>query len=213
MFKILFSDQGFCDILVTDNGPSSVSQEFETFLRYCSIKHITSSPMYPQSNGFAASIVKVIKNRITTYFDTNEDPNWTLLAYRSTPLSASLPSPAQMLHSRPLCTNLPSLIPTAKNDYITDTQHIRQQSYTQSSNPSLPQLQHGQSVNMYNHITNTWQPATITNVLPTRRSAIISTYNGGSYRRNRRDIRVVPPMTPPRVTTLHTFTRHTSKPH
>ena len=28
VFKTLFADHGFCDILVTDNGPSYVSQEF-----------------------------------------------------------------------------------------------------------------------------------------------------------------------------------------
>ena len=207
VFKTLFADHGFCDILVTDNGPSYVSQEFETFLRDCSIKHITSSPMYPQSNGFAESMVKVMKNLITKSFEANEDPNWALLAYRATPLSASLPSPAQMLHGRPLRTNLPSPRPTAQNDDITDAQHNRQQSYTQLSKPSLPQLQHGQSVTMYNHNTHTWQPATITNVLPTPRSYMLSTDNGGSYRINRRDIRVVPPMTPPRVTTPSTPSR------
>ena len=86
VFKTLFADHGFCDMLVTDNGPSYVSQEFETFLRDCSIKHITSSPMYPQSNGFAESMVKVMKNLITKSFEANEDPNWALLAYRATPL-------------------------------------------------------------------------------------------------------------------------------
>ena len=60
---------------------------------------------------------------------------------------------------------------------------------------------------MYNHNTHTWQPATITNVIPTPRFHMLSTYNGGSYRRNRRDIRVVPPMTRPRVTTPSTPSR------
>ena len=168
----LFADHGFCDILVTDNGPAYVSQEFETFLRDCSIKHVTSSPIYPQSNGFAESMVKVMKNLITKSFEANEDPNWALLAYRATPLSASLPSPAQILHGRPLRTNLPSPRPTAQNDDITDAQHNRQQSYTQLSKPSLPQLQNGQSVTMCNHNTHTWQSATITNVLPTPSSYI-----------------------------------------
>ena len=138
VFKTLFADHGFCDILVTHNGPSYVSQEFETFLRDCFIKHITSSPMYPQSNGFAESLVKVMKNLITKSFETNEDPNWALLAYRATPLSASLPSPAQMLHGRTLPTNLPPPRPTAQNDDITDAQHNRQQSYTQSSKHHYP---------------------------------------------------------------------------
>ena len=51
--------------------------------------------------------MKVMNNLITKSFEANEDPNWTLLAYRATPLSASLTSPVQMLHGRPLRTNLP----------------------------------------------------------------------------------------------------------
>ena len=70
-----------------------------------------------------------------------------------------------MLHGNPLLTNLPFHRPTAKNDYITDAQHYCQQYYTQSSKPSLPQLQHGQSVTMYNHNTYTWQPVTMCYIL------------------------------------------------
>ena len=189
VFKPLFADHGFCDILVTDNGPSYVSKEFTTFLEDCSIRHITSSPMYPQSNGFAESMVKVMKNLITKSVESNEDPNWALQAYRATPLSASLPSPAEMLHGRPLRTNIPSSRPSAQNDDTLESQHRRQQSYVKPPKPSLPPLQQGQNVTMYNHTTHAWQPATVSNVLPTPRSYQLSTDNGGKYRRNRRDIR------------------------
>ena len=111
-----------------------------------------------------------------------------------------------MLHGRKLRTNLLSSWPTAQNDDITDAQHHCQQSYTQSSKPSLP-LQHGQSVTMYNHNTHTWQPATITNLLPTPRSYMLSTDNGGSYRRNSRDRSVSSPTTPPCVTIPSTPSR------
>ena len=196
VFKPLFADHGFCDILVTDNGPSYVSKEFTTFLEDCSIRHITSSPMYPQSNGFAESMVKVMKNLITKSVESNEDPNWALQAYRATPLSASLPSPAEMLHGRPLRTNIPSSRPSAQNDDTLESQHRRQQSYVKPPKPSLPPLQQGQDVNMYNHTTHTWQPATVSNVLPTPRSYHLSTDNGGKYRRNRRDIRDASPNDP-----------------
>ena len=196
VFKPLFADHGFCDILVTDNGPSYVSKEFTTFLEDCSIRHITSSPMYPQSNGFAESMVKVMKNLITKSVESNEDPNWALQAYRATPLSASLPSPAEMLHGRPLRTNIPSSRPSAQNDDTLESQHRRQQSYVKPPKPSLPPLQQGQDVNMYNHTTHTWQPATVSNVLPTPRSYQLSTDNGGKYRRNRRDIRDTSPNDP-----------------
>ena len=167
VFKTLFADHGFCEILCTDNGPSYVSKEFTTFLNDCSIRHITSDPMYPQSNGFAESMVKVMKNLITKAIASNEDPNWALLAYRATPLSASLPSPAQMLHGRPLRTNLPSPRPAAQSDNTLEAQSCRQQSYAQAtSSKQLSPLREGQSVTMYNHKTHTWKPATITQVLP-----------------------------------------------
>ena len=87
-------------------------------------------------------------------------------------------------------------------DDIIEAQYRRQQAYTQPSlKPTLPNLQQGQSVTMYNHNTSTWQPATVTQVLPAPRSYQLSTDNGGKYRRNRRDIRSIPQSTPKRVTT------------
>ena len=53
---------------------------------------------------------------------------------------------------------------------------------------------------MYNHTTHTWQPATVSNVLPTPRSCQLSTDNGGKYRRNRRGIRDISPNDPKCVT-------------
>ena len=93
VFKTLFADHGICEILCTDNGPSYVSKEFTTFLNDCSIRHITSDPMYPQSNGFAESMVKVMRNLITKAIASNEDHTWALLAYRATPPPLVLHSP------------------------------------------------------------------------------------------------------------------------
>ena len=122
--------------------------------------------MYPQSNGFAESMVKVMKNLIIKAISSNEDPHWALLAYRATPHSASLAAPAQMLHGRPLRTNLPSPRPAAQSDDTLVAQSCRQQSYAQAtSSKQLSPLQEGQSVTMYNHNTHTWKPATVTQML------------------------------------------------
>ena len=119
--------------------------------------------MYPQSNGFAESMVKVMKNLIIKAIASNEDPHWALLAYRATLHSASLAAPAQMLHGRPLRTNLPSPRPAAQSDDTLEAQSCRQQSYAQAtSSKQLSPLQEGQSVTMYNHNTHTWKPATVT---------------------------------------------------
>ena len=71
VFKTPFADHGFCEILCTDTCPSYISKEFTTFLNDCSIRHISSDPMYPQSNGFAEFMVKVMKNLITKAIASN----------------------------------------------------------------------------------------------------------------------------------------------
>ena len=48
----LFSIEGYPDEIVSDNGPPFQSKEFAKFLSGLGIKHTTSSPGYPHSNGF-----------------------------------------------------------------------------------------------------------------------------------------------------------------
>ena len=48
--------------LVTDNVPQYSSHEFEEFCSEWGIKHTTSSPLYPQSNGFSERMAQTVKN-------------------------------------------------------------------------------------------------------------------------------------------------------
>lgn len=48
-------------VLVSDNGPSLVSAEFKLFLHKKSIKHVTTAPCYPSSNGCAERVVQTVK--------------------------------------------------------------------------------------------------------------------------------------------------------
>jgi hypothetical protein len=47
-------------IIYSDGGPQ-FKDEFDDFCKTWSIKHVKSSPHYPQSNGVAESTVKEIK--------------------------------------------------------------------------------------------------------------------------------------------------------
>ena len=48
-----FARHGDPSKLISDNGPQYRSQEFAEFVRELGFEHVTSSPLYPQSNGKA----------------------------------------------------------------------------------------------------------------------------------------------------------------
>ena len=58
----LFSIEGYPDEIVSDNGPPFQSKEFAKFLSGLGIKHTTSSPGYPRSNGFIERHIQTVKN-------------------------------------------------------------------------------------------------------------------------------------------------------
>ena len=61
-----------------------------------SIKHSTSSPRNPRSNGQAESALKIVKGLLTHAKCSGQDPYLALLAYRSTPVDSHLRSPSDV---------------------------------------------------------------------------------------------------------------------
>ena len=93
----------------SDNGTPFSSTEFRAFARKCGFSHDTSSPRYPQSNGLVERNMQTIKNTMVKAKETHTDVNMALLAFRSTPIDHSLPSPAEMLYKHKLRTTLQSV--------------------------------------------------------------------------------------------------------
>ena len=60
IFEEICSERGYPNVL--DNRLCYRGELFAKFLKRKGIKHVTSSPHYPQSNGLAEACVKVIKN-------------------------------------------------------------------------------------------------------------------------------------------------------
>lgn len=50
-----FANQGLPEVLVSDNAPCFVSDEFESFLSRNGIKHLTSPAYHPSSNGLSSN--------------------------------------------------------------------------------------------------------------------------------------------------------------
>ena len=111
--KLSFSTLGLPEILVTDNGPAFASQEFAAFVKANGIKHITSVPYHPASNGLAERAVQTFKaamKKLKT--GALEDRVMKFLfKYRITPQSTTGQSPSDLLFGRRLRSHFDLLRP------------------------------------------------------------------------------------------------------
>ena len=112
--KNIFATHGLPVSLVTDNGPQFTSEEFETYMKFCGIKHVKSPPYHPQSNGEAERVVRTFKNGIKKTFVHTKDLHSCvanfLLGYRTSQHSTTGSSPAELLMGRKLKTRLDHML-------------------------------------------------------------------------------------------------------
>ena len=94
LFKNVFSRFGIPLEVISDNGPQFASCEFANFVTAYDFIHITSDPLYPQSNGLAEKAVSIGKNLLRKASLENLDV--ALMNYRATPLRCGL-SPSQLM--------------------------------------------------------------------------------------------------------------------
>ena len=113
--KNIFARHGIPEIVRSDNGPQYSSHEFSDFAKSYQFQHITSSPLFPQSNGQMERSVQTVKELL----NKSEDICQALLSYQSTPLPWCNLSPGELLMGRKLRTLLP----------LTDQHLIPQWSY------------------------------------------------------------------------------------
>ena len=84
MLSDWFNLLGWPQIIRSDNGPQFRS-EFAEFCEMNEIKHETSSPYNPQSNGLAEAAVKNAKTLLTKCHMTKEDFQRALNHWRNFP--------------------------------------------------------------------------------------------------------------------------------
>ena len=82
---LIFTELGRPFILRSDNGLCYTSREFHNFLSFYQVDHITSSPHYPQSNGFAEALVGIAKKLMEKSVKDGKLWNYGLMQYRTTP--------------------------------------------------------------------------------------------------------------------------------
>ena len=99
-FRLIFSEYGWPDTLVSDNGLCYVAKMFTSLIKEYAVNHITSSPHYPQSNGLAEKFVQIVNNLFHKVKDEGTDIYKCLMIYCNMPLASMSKSPMQMLQQR-----------------------------------------------------------------------------------------------------------------
>ena len=105
--------------IVTDNGPQFISETFRRFMKLNNIKHITTSPYHPATNGLAERFVQTLKQSLRV--SKKEDRTLQhrvatfLINYRNASHSTTEESPAQLMIGRELRSRLHLLKPNLKD--------------------------------------------------------------------------------------------------
>ena len=94
----LFSQFGTPTCFYSNNGPPFSSEPFSHFLTSLGINHITSSPVYPKSNGFIERHIKTINTSLTTAKSSGISTDHLLQTLCSTPIGPNLPSPMKSFY-------------------------------------------------------------------------------------------------------------------
>ncbi|XP_033005510.1 uncharacterized protein K02A2.6-like [Lacerta agilis] len=111
--RALFVTHGLPDVVVSDNGAQFTSMEFKDFMNVNGIRHVTSAPFHPSTNGQAERMVRTTKDalRRIVYGDWHQRLSSFLLSQHVTPHSTTGRSPAELLMRRRLTTRLDRLHP------------------------------------------------------------------------------------------------------
>ena len=89
----LFSVEGIPDEIMSKNGPPFNGKEFSSFLTGFGIRHTTSSPNYPRSNGFIERQIQTVKRLMENGEESSRSPDqlestatgrWTAITGRDT---------------------------------------------------------------------------------------------------------------------------------
>lgn len=104
---------------MTDNGTQFTSYSFKKLASDYGFRHTTTSPHYTQANGEVESAVKTAKKILQ-----QDDVLVALMAYRSTPISATGVTPSELIMGRRMRTIVPA-IPSTLEPKWPDLNQVR----------------------------------------------------------------------------------------
>lgn len=186
--KNLFARYGIPKILYSDNGPQFASVEFKNFVKKWDFVHKTSSPNFPQSNGFIERHVQTVKKIVKKAIKGEKDIHLSMLEYRNTPISSKLPSPAEIFLGRKLNGLLPFVSRNKDNkesvrEQLSEAQN-KQKYYHDRKAREQPELSEGDIIRIRND--KNWERAgVVVDKADRPRSYKVKMENGNVLERNR----------------------------
>ena len=175
-FKLICSEYGWPETLVSDNGPCYTSEIFTNLMKEYNVNHITGSSHYL----LAEKYMQIVKNLFYKAKEEGKDLLKCLMVYHNTPLSDSPCSPMQILTSRSARSSLP-MSNAARKQKGLDCEDLR--THCKNEHLSLQDLHLNQAVMYQDPASKRWYPATITKLCQEPRSYIITTKQGVQYRK------------------------------
>lgn len=198
VLKSLFARHGIPYTVVTDGGPQFTSSTFKSFAEMWNFNHVTSSPLYSQSNGMVERHIQTVKRLLKKAMEDDKDIFLALLQYRNIPVINNF-SPAQILMSRQtrqtlLPTNTEKLVPKLVNNRQLEfkmKQRVTKQSDYYNRRQGVKELEPlhpGTNAQVQLKPHSTWTSCKVVTRIGKRRYKI-KTYDDKYYVRNRRYIR------------------------
>ena len=122
-----FATLGLPEVLVTDNGTTFTSADFERFCTRNGIQHLRSSPYHPATNGLAERAVQTFKKGLKKLADGSLETRLArfLFSYRTMPQTTTGLSPAELLFGRRLRTQLDLLQPDLRTKVQDQQQRMK----------------------------------------------------------------------------------------
>jgi hypothetical protein len=194
-----FCEAGFPERVKTDNGPQ-FRGPFKEFCAQYSIRHDTSAPYNPQSNGLAEAAVKAMKHLLLKVGKdvSGVEFRLALLAWRTAPRADGV-SPAYTFYGRHLRTQLPDarapLVPAAvalgpaAPAFAAERGQAAQRVAVRGGGRELPSLAAGDLVHYQKMGEGRWsEGGRVLEALAGGRSYLVATPTG-DFRKNRRHLR------------------------
>ncbi|XP_032888189.1 uncharacterized protein K02A2.6-like [Amblyraja radiata] len=159
--RTIFARYGLPEQICSDNGPQFVSEDFKKFLKTNGIKHYTSAPYHPATNGLAERFVQTFKKALKAM--KHEDlpmqhklDNF-LFNYRNAVHAVTGQSPAMVFFNRQLGSKLDLVRPDLRRQVEQKVFHCAPQRLTRS-------FQVGEAVLARDYRNQKWQPGVVAEV-------------------------------------------------